>query len=144
MLLMLGRRMEAKEVESPDKLWPGYDSTPLLGPGDTQRYQSVAALLNFIALDRPELLYAVKELMRKMAAPTAQDEVGLKRVVRFLKTLPRLVASYAWAPLSQSLEIYTDSDHAGCVRTRRSTLGGCVLWEGGGATSRHGRKLWRC
>ena len=65
-----------------------------------------------------------------MAAPTAQDEVGLKRVVRFLKTLPRLVASYAWAPLSQSLEIYTDSDHAGCVRTRRSTLGGCVLWGG--------------
>ena len=103
------RRLDPKLIDNPDHLWPGGDQSRVLNASDAKLYQSVAALLNFSSLDRPEMMFSVKELMRKMAAPTAQDEMGLKRVVRFLKTLPRLVASYAWAPLSQSLEIYTDS-----------------------------------
>ena len=65
-----------------------------------------------------------------MASPTESDETRLKRVVRFIKTLPRVVAQYAWSPISNQLEVYTDSDHAGCTSTRRSTLGGCILWGG--------------
>ena len=32
-------------------------------------FQSVAARFNFLAKDRPDLLYSVKELMRRMASP---------------------------------------------------------------------------
>ena len=61
----------------------------------------MAALLNFISLDRPELMYAVKELMRKMSAPSELDMVRLKRVVRFVRTLPRVVARYCWGPIAK-------------------------------------------
>ena len=90
----------------------------------------MAALLNFSALDRPELLYPVKELMRKMSCATDEDLSKLKRVVRFIRTLPRLVARYPWGALSKDIEVYTDSDHAGCALTRKSTVGGAILWGG--------------
>ena len=124
------RRLQPKELDKPDEHWPGFDPSPPLGPEAHKRFQSVAALLNFSAQDRPELLYSVKELMRRMSCPTELDETRLKRVVRFIRTLPRMVAQYAWNPISSELEVYTDSDHAGCTSTRKSTLGGCILWGG--------------
>merc|ERR1712218_163212 len=41
-----------------------------------------------------------------------------------------MVAEYRWAKVSRYLEVYADADHAGCHRTRKSTLGGVVLWGG--------------
>ena len=128
---MKARRQDPRPVHDPDATWPGFDNSPKLEGEALKRYQSVAALLNFSAQDRPELLYCVKELMRKMSCPTGADETGLKRVVRFIKTAPRLVAKYPWKKLSGHIEVYADSDHAGCPITGRSTLGGCVLWGGG-------------
>ena len=43
-----------------------------------KRYQSTAVLLNFAALDRPDIAYSAKELMRKMAEPTEEDETALR------------------------------------------------------------------
>ena len=43
-------------------------------------FQSVAARFNFLAMDRPDLLYSVKELMREMASPRTQDLIALERV----------------------------------------------------------------
>ena len=40
-----------------------------------KRYQSTSALLNFLALDRLDIAFAVKELMRRMSGPTPEDEV---------------------------------------------------------------------
>ena len=94
-------------------------------------YQSVAARLNYYALDRPDLQYAVKELMRKMACPTEGDLVRLKRVGRYLLSAPRVAMHYPWTALSDTLQVYTDSDHAGCHRTRKSTAGGVILWSAG-------------
>ena len=36
--------------------------------------------IQFLAMDRPDLLYSVKELMREMASPRTQDLTALKRV----------------------------------------------------------------
>ena len=52
----------------------------------------------------------------------------LKRTARYLISSPRMVVEYRWAPLSNLLTIYTDADHAGCLRTRKSTSGGVILW----------------
>ena len=90
------RRVSPKVLLDPDKEWPGSDTSDKLGEEAASRYRSVAALLNFSALDRPELLYCIKELMRKMAAPTVDDESALKRAIRFVKTLPRPVATFRW------------------------------------------------
>ena len=63
-----------------------------------------------------------------MSNPTSLDEVRLKRVARFLKTVPRRQMQFPWRPLSSELEVFVDADHAGCHRTRKSTLGGAILW----------------
>ena len=93
-----------------------------------QQYQSLAARLNYYALDRFDLLYPVKELMRVLSKPTEADMCRLKRAARYLLSQPRMVIEYPWAPLSNLLTIYTDADHAGCLRTRKSTSGGVILW----------------
>ena len=93
------RRMDPRPLHDPDSSWPGFDASPKLDQSELKKFQSVAALLNFVSLDRPELLYSVKELMRRMACASAQDLSGLKRVVRFVRTLPRVVARYPWKEL---------------------------------------------
>ena len=57
-------------------------SSPALPSDKLKVYQSTAARLNYLALDRPDIGFGVKELMRRMARPTEQDLQVLKRVVR--------------------------------------------------------------
>ena len=71
---------------------PKDSSSPLLSEADTKRFMSVAAMLNFLAADRPDAQFAVKELMRKMSCPTEADQVALKRTIRYLLTCPRCVS----------------------------------------------------
>jgi len=110
------------EAEAAPDGWP-----PLTG-SELSRYQSLAASLNYFALDRLDIMYAVKELMRKLSSPNEDDWQKLKRVARYLITVPRLVMHFPWQPLADTLTVYTDSDHAGCLRTRKSTSGGVVVW----------------
>ena len=35
---------------------------------------------------------------------------------------------FPWQPLGDTLTVYTDADHAGCLRTRKSTSGGVIVW----------------
>lgn len=102
----------------------------LVGPA-LVLYQSVAARLNYYALDRPDLQYPVKELMRKMSCPTSSDMIRLKRVGRYLLTAPRVAMFYPWTALADTVTVFTDSDHAGCQRTRKSTAGGVAMWGAG-------------
>ena len=76
------------------------------------------------------MMFSVKELMRHMICATEVDMIGLKRVVRYLKTMPKVVAQYNWGALVDHLDVFPDSDHAGCFRTRKSIVGGCILWGG--------------
>ena len=70
--------------------------------------------------------FAVKEVMRKMPAPTEADVQKLKRVLRYLKGAPRVIQTYLWEDLPEELTIYVDSNFAGCARTRKSTSGGVI------------------
>ena len=101
---------------------------PRVNGAELSRYQSLAASLNYFSLDRLDLMFAVKELMRKLSKPNDDDWQKLKRVARYLITAPRLVMMYPWQALSDTLKVYTDADHAGCLRTRKSTSGGVVMW----------------
>ena len=70
-----------------------------------------------------------------MSAPTELAQHALTRVPRYLRLGPRLVWRYDYQRAS-SPEVYTDTDWAGCVRTRKSTSGGCLL------LSNHVLKTW--
>ncbi len=41
--------------------------------------------------------------------------------------MPRLVYLYPWQEID-AIDVYVDTDWAGCARTRKSTSGGCVMF----------------
>ena len=55
------------------------------------RYRSVAARANFIAQDRPDIRFAVKELSRDMSNPTRASWRKMKKLARYLRGQPRVV-----------------------------------------------------
>jgi hypothetical protein len=87
-------------------------------------YRSVVARANYLALDRPDIRYATKELRRRMAAPTEADWGHLKRLCRYLKGRPRMIQRRLEGhPQPGVIEVLVDSDWAGCPENRRSTSG---------------------
>ena len=61
-----------------------------------------------------------------MATPTVHAFQALKRLCRYLVGAPRLVYEFPLQTVD-SIDIYVDTDWAGCPRTRKSTSGGAVM-----------------
>ncbi len=91
---------------------------------------------NFLAQDRPDIAFAVKELCWNMSRPTSRDTDALKRLARCLLGKPHVTVHFGWQAAPEYLDVYSDSDWAGCVRTRRSTTGGALMRGG------HVLKTW--
>jgi hypothetical protein len=104
---------------------PG-DGEGLLPERTASLFRSFAARANYLALDRPDISQATKELCRRMSAPKEADLRALGRVARYLAGAGRVVYEYPWQS-RPVLRVFSDSDFAGCVATRLSTSGGAVL-----------------
>ena len=89
-------------------------------------FRGAAARANYLAADRVDCQFAAKEICRCMAHPNQAAWNALRRLCRYLVGLPRLVFVYRWQD-AKSIEVYTDTDWAGCPRTRKSTSGGCIM-----------------
>jgi hypothetical protein len=97
-------------------------------PEDLARlYRSYAARANYLAMDRADLAQATKELCRRMREPTWADVRALRRLAAYLAGSPRLVYEYLWQSAGADIQVFADTDYAGCVATRRSTSGGCMM-----------------
>jgi len=90
-------------------------------------FRRAAAKLNYMSLDNPKISYASKEISRAMANPTVEGEKRIKRVIRYLHTEPTVCYTYPWQNHPGSVEVFVDSDWAGCAKTRRSTSGGVAM-----------------
>jgi hypothetical protein len=99
------------------------------------RFRALAARANYLAADRIDVLYAAKEVCRFMSRPTDVAMGALKRLARYLRARPRMVFDYEFQT-AEGIDCYTDTDWAGCARTRKSTSGGCVM------VGRHLIKAW--
>ena len=108
--------------------------TPL-DPEKHTVFRGVAARGNYMAADRPDCQFACKEICRWMASPTTGGVHALKRLGRYLEGHKRLVFHFPFQTAS-SVEVYSDTDWAGCVKTRKSTSGGCLM------LGRHLIKSW--
>ena len=58
--------------------------------GSTQ-FRSIAARINYISADRPDLQFACKCASKFMSSPTKRGWEVLRRVVRYIKERPRLI-----------------------------------------------------
>ena len=94
---------------------------------DARSFRAVVARLNYMAGDRPDMQYAVKEMARSMSSPKTSDWQGVIRIGKYLKGCPRLVLKYPWQRRVKTIVAYTDSDWAGCTKTAKSTSGGLIM-----------------
>ena len=117
-----------KPVNTPGAKREGKDGEPL-NPEQSTRYRGLVARANYLAQDRADLQYAVKELSRRMSAPTDIDWMAMKRLARYLLGMPRVISKYPWKKEIGNIRVVCDSDWAGCHETRRSSSGG-VLYMG--------------
>ena len=104
----------------------GSRGTEPLPTGLASMFRAGAARANYLAMDRPDVAFAAKELCRRMSAPCSADLAALQHLARYLLGSPRQVYQYRWQP-EAALDVYADTDWAGCSETRRSTSGGCAL-----------------
>ena len=103
---------------------PGGGDAPIEG-GQAHVYRSVVARANYLAQDRPDIRYAVKELCRHMSQPSGRDWSRLKKLCRYLQGYPKMVQQSVEMDFG-TIEVYVDSDFGGCRETRRSTSGGAM------------------
>eukprot|EP00971_Amphidinium_carterae_P352119 6492438-Amphidinium_carterae.2 len=62
-----------------------------------------------------------------MSSPCVSAERAVKRIARYLSAYPRAIQRLERQPPRSELRCYSDSDHAGCVRTRKSTSCSVIL-----------------
>ena len=101
-----------------------------IGKEAAGRYRTKTMRAQYLSSDRPETKVECRDLARKMQQPSNLDEMGLKRSARFLGVHPRLVWPFKWQKRVTRIESWCDTDHAACIRTRKSASG-CALMLGG-------------
>ena len=63
-----------------------------------------------------------------MSSPTRGSWRGLVKLGKYLKTHNRSGYCYPYQERPKELVVWTDTDYAGCKKTRKSTSGGVVMW----------------
>lgn len=58
--------------------------------GDITFFRSQGARIKVLSMDRPELMYAGKEVCREMAVPTVGGHKAIQRIIRFRVNRPEL------------------------------------------------------
>ena len=90
------------------------------------------ARVNYMAQDRPDLSAAAKAMSQHMAQPREGVLNSLKRCVRYLKKHPvsSMLIPNGVDEGENTMTVWTDSDWAGDIASRRSTSGGVVVYRG--------------
>lgn len=91
-------------------------------------YRAVAARANYLAQDRSDIRYSVKELCRHMSKPRSIDHEQLIKFGRYLVGKMRVINKFDYQKNWKIIDTWTDTDHAGCPETRKSTSGGVIMF----------------
>ena len=100
----------------------------MLVPEEATGYRALSARGSYLSQDRADISYSTKELCRDFAQPNHKSYNKLKRVGRYLVGRPRLLYDYKFSKtgIPDVIEVYSDTDFAGCKESRRSTSGGAM------------------
>jgi hypothetical protein len=102
-------------------------SAPVESKKRVTEFRGMAATANYLGADRCDLQYGAKELCRSMSAPTEESFSKLKHFARYLVHVPEAVLFYENQNAKSIMDVFVDSDWAGCPGTRKSTSGGFVV-----------------
>ncbi|GJS94576.1 retrovirus-related pol polyprotein from transposon TNT 1-94 [Tanacetum coccineum] len=89
-------------------------------PVDQTKYRSMVGALMYLTASRPDIVHATCYCARYQAKPTEKHLTAVKRIFRYLKDS---INMGLWYPKETGFELtaFLDSDHAGCLNSRKST-----------------------
>ena len=90
-------------------------------------FRTVAARLNYLSQDPPDITFATMKLCSKMSRPDAQDLKNMKRGGRFLVGGPRVGCLFEWQARPSAWHALADADWAGDRQSRKSVSGSMIL-----------------
>ena len=108
------------------KLFIGNDGD-LLKPEQASMYRALSARANYLSQDRSDIRFSVKELCRRMSQPRQIDWKQLLVMGRYLIGRMRVINKFDYQKNWKIIDTWTDTDHAGCMETRKSTSGGIIM-----------------
>nr|GEZ21515.1 retrovirus-related Pol polyprotein from transposon TNT 1-94 [Tanacetum cinerariifolium]GEZ27369.1 retrovirus-related Pol polyprotein from transposon TNT 1-94 [Tanacetum cinerariifolium] len=90
---------------------------------DQTKYRSMVRALMYLTTSKPDIMHATCYCARYQAKPTEKHFTAVKRIFRYLKDT---IHMGLWYPKDIGFELtaFLDSDHAGCLDSRKSTSGG--------------------
>ncbi|GJZ42990.1 retrovirus-related pol polyprotein from transposon TNT 1-94 [Tanacetum coccineum] len=91
-------------------------------PVDQTKYRSMVEALMYLTTSRPDIVHATCYCARYQAKPTKKHLTAVKRIFRYLKDSINIGLWYS-KDTSFELTAFLDSDHAGCLDSRKSTSG---------------------
>ncbi|GJU86950.1 retrovirus-related pol polyprotein from transposon TNT 1-94 [Tanacetum coccineum] len=98
-------------------------------PVDQTKYRSMVGALMYLTASRPDIVHATCYCARYQARPTEKHLTAVKRIFRYLKNTINMGLWYS-KDTGFELLAFSDSDHAGCLDSRKSTSGGIQFLEG--------------
>nr|GEU95954.1 retrovirus-related Pol polyprotein from transposon TNT 1-94 [Tanacetum cinerariifolium] len=92
-------------------------------PVNQTKYRSMVRALMYLTASRPYSMHATCYCARYQAKPIEKHLTAVKRIFRYLKDT---IHMGLWYPKDTGFELtaFLDSDHAGCLDSRKSTFGG--------------------
>ena len=117
--------IKTKSEKGKDELDP---ELPLTAQ-DAAMFRAMTARANYLAQDRSDIQFAVKELCSKMSNPCNKDSIALKRLGRYLVGRTRMVHKFEYQGPNPGILGWSDSDWAGSGSdcSRKSTSGGVIM-----------------
>ncbi|GJX41701.1 retrovirus-related pol polyprotein from transposon TNT 1-94 [Tanacetum coccineum] len=102
---------------------------PLKEEVPKKKYRSMVESLMYLTSSRPDIVHAICYCARYQARPTEKHLKEVKRIFWYLKNTIYMGLGYP-KDIGFELDTFSDSDHAGCLDTRKSTYGGIQLLGG--------------
>lgn len=84
-------------------------SEKILGGNDITSYRSIAARLNFLAVDRTDIQFAATEICMCMSGPMEADWDKVKKLGRYSKMYPRMIMKFVNQEMPKELDTYVDT-----------------------------------
>jgi hypothetical protein len=121
------------------------DSSQKLSASDASAYRSIVGLCLYIARERPDLMYTIKELSACMSSPTLAALAHLRKMIGYMKAVGDVGVLLEYPQPGQGrldaggvsewiLESFSDADWSSNRATRRSTscgvhyINGCFMF----------------
>nr|GFA41183.1 hypothetical protein [Tanacetum cinerariifolium] len=92
-------------------------------PVDQTKYQSMVGALMYLTASRPDIMHATCYRARYQAKSAEKHLTAVKQIFRYLKDT---IHMGLWYPKDNGFELtaFSDSNHAGCLDSRKSTSSG--------------------